>query len=50
MNDGEMEDLRFFAAEEIDMEEISPPIRPVMREWIRRRRLPAERQENGANL
>ena len=29
--DGEMEELRFFAPEEIDLEMISPPIRPVLR-------------------
>ncbi len=32
--DGEMEELRFFAPEEIDLEEISPPIRPVMAAFI----------------
>ena len=34
--DGEMEELRFFAPEEIDLEEISPPIRPVMAAFIQR--------------
>ena len=32
--DGEMEELRFFAPEEIDLEMISPPIRPVLRRYI----------------
>ena len=30
MLDGEMEELRFFSLEDIDLMEISPPIRPVM--------------------
>lgn len=34
-NDGEMEELRFFAADEIDLSEISPPIRPVMAKLIK---------------
>ena len=34
--DGEMEELRFFAPEEINLSEISPPIRPVMAAFIRR--------------
>ena len=34
--DGEMEELRFFAPEEIDLGEISPPIRPVMAAFIAR--------------
>ena len=34
--DGEMEELRFFAPEEIDLNMISPPIRPVMDAFIRR--------------
>ena len=34
--DGEMGELRFFAPEEIDLEEISPPIRPVMAAFIQR--------------
>jgi ADP-ribose pyrophosphatase YjhB (NUDIX family) len=32
--DGEMEELRFFTREEIDLDEISPPIRPVLRKYI----------------
>ena len=32
--DGEMEELRFFACDEIDLSEISPPIRPVVKEYI----------------
>lgn len=34
--DGEMEELRFFAPEEIDLNQISPPIRPVMAAFIAR--------------
>ena len=34
--DGEMEELRFFAPEEIDLNQISPPIRPVMAAFIQR--------------
>lgn len=34
--DGEMEELRFFAPEEINLEEISPPIRPVMAAFVQR--------------
>ena len=34
--DGEMEELRFFAPEEIDLTQISPPIRPVMAAFIQR--------------
>lgn len=34
--DGEMEELRFFAPEEIDLSQISPPIRPVMAAFIER--------------
>ena len=34
MRDGEMEDLRFFAVEEIDLDQISPPIRPVIQKYI----------------
>ncbi len=34
--DGEMEELRFFACDEITLGEISPPIRPVMAKWIRK--------------
>ena len=32
--DGEMEELRFFSYNEIDLFEISPPIRPVMKKYI----------------
>ena len=32
--DGEMEDLRFFACDEIDLSEISPPIRGVVEKYI----------------
>ena len=32
--DGEMEDLRFFSCDEIDLDEISPPIRPVVKKYI----------------
>ncbi|MBE6529612.1 MAG: NUDIX domain-containing protein [Ruminococcaceae bacterium] len=32
--DGEMEELRFFSLEEIDLSEISPPIRPVLKKWM----------------
>ena len=34
--DGEMEELRFFAPEEIELNQISPPIRPVMAAFIQR--------------
>ena len=34
--DGEMEELRFFFPEEIDLNQISPPIRPVMAAFIQR--------------
>ena len=34
--DGEMEELRFFAPGEIDLNQISPPIRPVMAAFIQR--------------
>lgn len=34
-NDGEMEEIRFFTPDEIDLSEISPPIRPVMRKYIK---------------
>lgn len=34
MRDGEMEDLRFFAVDEIDLNQISPPIRPVIQKYI----------------
>ena len=36
VQDGEMEELRFFSPEEIDLDQISPPIRPVMAEFIHR--------------
>ena len=32
--DGEMEELRFFRPEEIDLEMICPPIRPVLRRYL----------------
>ena len=32
--DGEMEDLRFFSCDEIDLDEISPPIRLVVKKYI----------------
>ncbi len=32
--DGEMLDLRFFACDEIDLSEISPPIRRVVEKYI----------------
>lgn len=32
--DGEMEELRFFAPEEIDLDMICPPIRPVLRRYL----------------
>ena len=34
MEDKEMEEIRFFSVNEIDMSFISPPIRPVIREFI----------------
>ncbi|MCR5501451.1 MAG: NUDIX domain-containing protein [Lachnospiraceae bacterium] len=34
ITDGEMEELRFFSREEIDLSMISPPIREVMRKFI----------------
>ena len=34
--DGEMEELRFFHHDEIDLSEISPPIRPVVAKMIER--------------
>ena len=34
--DGEMTELRFFSPDEIDIGEISPPIRQVMRELIKK--------------
>lgn len=32
--DGEMEELRFFPPEDIDLDLISPPIRPVLRRYL----------------
>ena len=32
--DGEMEELRFFSAGEIEISEISPPIRPVIEKYL----------------
>lgn len=34
--DGEMEELRFFSANEIDLSEISPPIRGVMAQFLQK--------------
>ncbi len=34
LSDGEMQDLRFFSCDEIDLSEISPPIRPVVKKYI----------------
>lgn len=34
--DEEMEELRYFPVNEIDLEEISPPIRPVFKRYIER--------------
>lgn len=34
--DGEMEELRFFACDEIDLSEISPPIREVVKQYIQK--------------
>ena len=34
--DGEMTELRFFASEEIDLDMISKPIRPVLRQYMER--------------
>ena len=34
--DGEMEELRFFSCEEIDLSEISPPIRQVVAAYIQK--------------
>ena len=36
--DGEMEALRFFRLEEIDLDMISPPIRPVIRRYLEQNR------------
>ena len=38
MQDGEMEETRFFSTEEIDMNIVSPPIRPVIREYLKRKK------------
>lgn len=38
MLDGEMEELRFFSPDEIDVAEISPPIRGVIAELLKRTR------------
>ncbi len=35
----EMEDLRFFSPEDIDLKEICPPVRPVIAEYLRSRGL-----------
>ena len=35
--DGEMEELRFFAPEEIELDMISPPTRPVMAAFLQRK-------------
>ena len=37
--DGEMEELRFFSCDEIDLNEISPPIRPVVKKFIETQQL-----------
>ncbi len=34
LQEEEMEELRFWNAEDIDLEEISPPIRPVLKRYI----------------
>ena len=36
MQDGEMEEIRFFSTDEINIDQISPPIRPVIREYLKR--------------
>ena len=36
MQDGEMEELRFFSVDEIDLDEILPPTRKVIEEYVRR--------------
>ena len=33
-SDGEMEELRFFDLKEINLDQISPPIRPVVRKLM----------------
>ena len=35
--DGEMEEIRFFSSDEINLSQISPPIRPVVRAYIEKR-------------
>ena len=35
MQDGEMEEVRFFSTDEIDLSIISPPIRPVIRQYLK---------------
>ena len=37
MQDGEMEDIRFFSTDEIDLSVISPPIRPVIRQYLKQK-------------
>ncbi len=34
--DGEMTDLRFYSAEEVDIEEVSPPIRNVVEKFLQK--------------
>ncbi len=38
LRDGEMEELRFFSCDEIDLNEISPPILPVIKAFINKSR------------
>ena len=45
--DGEMEELRFFACDEIDLSEISPPIREVVKQYIQKQPRNFRRQESG---
>ena len=45
--DGEMEELRFFACDEIDLSEISPPIREVVKQYIQKQPRDFRRQESG---
>ncbi len=37
MQDGEMEEIRFFSTDEIDLSVISPPIRPVIRQYLKQK-------------
>lgn len=37
-SDGEMEELRFFTPKEIDLSEISPPIRPVLAKYLEKQK------------